>query len=229
MRERIEREKARKLFEQICDKMDIIEKKAIKEKWSKQKLELAINHIISKQKTSKLSKRQMKLINPKYRKNSTNLFTDPKVISLNNSNQNLKLKINKKKYLDSKNIIYRYDEIDYVYMYLKKLESKGIKKIIKNAKDAELEWINFLFSQKNIQRTESLTEARKKLECIKYKEELSKLMNKKYSEIDKMFSCDEIQAEIQIQKVKNLGQRDFSIEIEDKLERASRNLTESNP
>ena len=53
MRERIEREKARKLFEQICDKMDIIEKKAIKEKWSKQKLELAINHIISKQKTSK--------------------------------------------------------------------------------------------------------------------------------------------------------------------------------
>jgi hypothetical protein len=193
-------------------------------------------------KSKKIRKKQVHVKRNHKHSRNTNLFKDPKVhFQLRKRIQNNKyidirsIKIQKNEYLKNKGVNCKYDEIDITYTYIKKLEEVGITKKIKNRNDAELEWINVLLSVKRIPRTESLREAKILKNCMDHKVELAKIMHETYQEISKKFSCDELEYQIKLKKLEYLKldpkkkKETEEEQIEKKLERASRNLTENNP
>ena len=89
--------------------------------------------------------------------------------------------------------------------------------------------INIQLDQKRIPRKTSIEEAEKDLECMNNKMKLAKITNKKYEEIDK-YPCEYIQGLIDTALLDSVN---FNVEyeqkkIDDKLPRASKNLSESN-
>ena len=100
---------------------------------------------------------------------------------------------------------------------------------INNLNDVKLELINIQLDQKRIPRKTSIEEAEKDLECMNNKMKLAKITNKKYEEIDK-YPCEYIQGLIDTALLDSVN---FNVEyeqkkIDDKLPRASKNLSESN-
>ena len=100
---------------------------------------------------------------------------------------------------------------------------------INNLNDVKLELINIQLDQKRIPRKTSIEEAEKDLECMNNKMKLAKIMNMKYEEIDK-YPCEYIQGLIDTALLDSVN---FNVEyeqkkIDDKLPRASKNLSESN-
>ena len=117
------------------------------------------------------------------------------------------------------------------------LKTELIRKVKKNYKftginnlnDVKLELINIQLDQKRIPRKTSIEEAEKDLECMNNKMKLAKITNKKYEEIDK-YPCEYIQGLIDTALLDSVN---FNVEyeqkkIDDKLPRASKNLSESN-
>ena len=100
---------------------------------------------------------------------------------------------------------------------------------INNLNDVKLELINIQLDQKRIPRKTSIEEAEKDLECMNNKMKLAKIMNMKYEEIDK-YPCEYIQGLIDTALLDSVN---FNVEyeqkkIDDKLPRASKNLSDSN-
>ena len=100
---------------------------------------------------------------------------------------------------------------------------------INNLNDVKLELINIQLDQKRIPRKTSIEEAEKDLECMNNKMKLAKITNKKYEEIDK-YPCEYIQGLIDTALLDSVN---FNVEyeqkkIDDKLPRASKNLSDSN-
>jgi len=192
-------------------------------------------------KSKKIHKKQVQINQSHQHSRRTNLFKDTKVHFQmrkriqNNENIDIRsINIQKKQYLKNKGISCGYREIGITYQYIKKLEKVGITKKLKNKNDAELEWINVLLSVKNIPRTESLSEAKKLKKCMENRIKLAEIMHETYHEINKKFSCDELNYQIKLKKMEHLKldpkekKETEEEKMEKKLERASKNLTENN-